>query len=227
LKTIMSRALDLARTRGAQYADIRVVHNRTETMAVRDGAPESLNFTETIGFGVRILAGGAWGFASSRDLSPLEVDRVTALAFDIANASALVSGEKIDLGPAVTSQGKYQTPVEIDPFKISQEDKLNLLMSTDSEIAKVDGVRVRKTNLTLIREDKWFANTDGAFTEQTIYETGGGMQVTAVGDGEAGPAGSRILRSSHRIGPRLRHRSRLCRHVLPHDRETGYLPVRF
>lgn len=184
MKTIMSRALDLARTRGAQYADIRVVHNRTETMAVRDGAPESLNFAETIGFGVRVLTGGAWGFASSRDLTPQEVDRVTALAFDIASASALVSGEKIDLGPAVTSQGKYQTPIEIDPFTISQEDKLNLLMSTDAEIAKVDGVRVRRSNLTLIREDKWFANTDGAFTEQTIYETGGGMQVTAVGDGE-------------------------------------------
>ena len=184
MKTIMSRALDLACTRGAQYADIRVVHNRTETMAVRDGAPETLNFAETIGFGVRVLANGAWGFASSRDLTPQEVDRVTALAFDIASASALVSGEKINLGPAVTSQGKYQTPIEIDPFTISQEDKLNLLMSTDAEIAKVDGVRVRRSNLTLIREDKWFANTDGAFTEQTIYETGGGMQVTAVGNGE-------------------------------------------
>lgn len=184
MKTIMSRALDLARVRGAQYADIRVVHNRTETLAVRDGVPETLNFTETIGFGVRVLAGGAWGFASSSDLTPQEVDRVTALAFSIASASALVSGENIDLGPAVTSQGKYQTPIEIDPFTISQEDKLNLLMSTDAEIAKVAGVRVRQSNLTLIREDKWFANTDGAFTEQTIYETGGGMQVTAVGDGE-------------------------------------------
>ena len=184
MKTIMSRALDLARARGAQYADIRVVHNRTETLAVRDGVPESLNFTETIGFGVRVLAGGAWGFASSSDLTPQEVDRVTALAFSIASASALVSGENIDLGPAVTSQGKYQTPYEIDPFTISQEDKLDLLMSTDAEIAKVAGVRVRQSNLTLICEDKWFANTDGAFTEQTIYETGGGMQVTAVGDGE-------------------------------------------
>lgn len=184
MKTIMSRALDLARTRGAQYADIRVVHNRTETLAVRDGVPESLNFTETIGFGVRVLAGGAWGFASSHELTPQEVDRVTALAFSIASASALVSEEGIDLGPAVTSQGKYQTPIEIDPFTISQEDKLNLLMSTDAEIAKVAGVRVRQSHLTLIREDKWFANTDGAFTEQTIYETGGGMQVTAVGDGE-------------------------------------------
>jgi TldD protein len=57
-------------------------------------------------------------------------------------------------------------------------------MTTDAEMAKVDGLRVRRSNLTFIREDKWFANTDGAFTEQTIYETGGGMQATAVGNGE-------------------------------------------
>jgi TldD protein len=184
LKTIMSRALNLARTRGAQYADIRVVHNRTETMAVRDGVPESLNFTETIGFGVRVLVGGAWGFASSRELTPEEVDRSTAFAFDIATASALVSGEKVDLGPEINSQGKYQTPIEIDPFTISQADKLNMLLTADSEMARVAGLSVRRSNLTLIREDKWFANTEGASTEQTIYETGGGMQATAVGNGE-------------------------------------------
>lgn len=184
MKTIMSRALDLARARGAQYADIRVVQNRTETMAVRDGLPESLNFTENIGFGVRVLVDGAWGFASSRDLTPEEVDRITASALDIAKASALAGGEKVDLGPPVTSQGKYQTPIEVDPFNISQEDKLNVLITADSEMAKVDGLRVRRSNLTFIREDKWFANTEGAFTEQTIYETGGGMQATAVGNGE-------------------------------------------
>jgi TldD protein len=180
----MSRALDLARARGAQYADIRVVHNQTETMAVRDGVPESINYTESIGFGVRVLAGGAGGFASSRDLTPEEVDRITASALDIAKASALAGGEKVDLGSPVSSQGKYQTPIEVDPFNISQEDKLNVLITADSEMAKVDGLRVRRSNLTFIREDKWFANTEGAFTEQTIYETGGGMQATAVGNGE-------------------------------------------
>ena len=180
----MNRALDLAGVRGANYADIRVVHNRTQSIAVRDGVVESLDFAENEGFGVRVLVGGAWGFASSRDLSPAEVDRVTAQALEIASASALVSGDVVDLGPAVTSQGVYVTPLQIDPFGISLEDKLALLMAADASMGQVSGIRTRRSNLSLVREHKYFANSEGAFTEQTITETGGGIQVTAVGNGE-------------------------------------------
>lgn len=184
MKDLMNRALDLARLRGANYADIRVVHNRTENISVRDGVVESLDFAETEGFGVRVLLGGAWGFASSRDLSPAEVDRVTDLAFEIARASALVSGDRVDLGPAVTSHGVYITPVQVDPFTVSLEDKLALLMAADVAMGQERGVRTRRSAISLMREDKTFANTEGAFTEQTILETGGGIQATAVGNGE-------------------------------------------
>ena len=184
MKDLMNRAIDQARLHGAQYADIRVVHNRTQTLEVKDGVVQALNFSESIGFGVRVLAGGAWGFASSRELTSAEVERITAQALSIARASALVSGETVDLGPAVTSQGVYQTPIKIDPFSVSLEDKLDLLMSADREMGSVAGVRTRRGNLNAVRERKWFANTEGAFTEQTIYETGGGIQATAVGGGE-------------------------------------------
>jgi TldD protein len=184
LNDLLSRALDLARLRGAQYADIRIVEHREENLAVKDGVVESLNFTDSTGFGVRVLAGRAWGFASSRELEAGEIERVTAQALEIARASALVSGEEVDLGPAVTSQGNYQTPVQIDPFRLPVEEKLGVLMAADAEMARVPGLRTRRGNLTLLREKKWFANTEGAATEQTICEAGGGIQATAVGNGE-------------------------------------------
>jgi TldD protein len=145
---------------------------------------DALNHEQSLGFGVRLLVNGAWGFASSNRLEPDEVERVTALAFEIAAASALTVTEPVELGPAVTSRGVYRTPVQIDPFTIAREEKLGLLLAADAEIAKVQGVRTRRSNLTFQREDKWFANSEGAFTEQTIIETGGGMQATAVGGGE-------------------------------------------
>ncbi|MGD2156555.1 MAG: TldD/PmbA family protein [Anaerolineales bacterium] len=184
MKELMSRALDLAQLRGAQYADVRVVENRTETLVVKNGVVDQLDFSNTLGFGVRVLADGAWGFASSRELSAKEVDRVTALSLSIARASALVSGEKVDLGPPVTSQGIYQTPIQIDPFSIPVEQKLDVLMEADRQMAQEDKVRVRRGNLTFIREVKWFANTETALTEQTIYEAGGGIHAIAVGEGE-------------------------------------------
>lgn len=180
----MSRALDLAQSTGAQYADIRVVENRTENIQVKNGVVESANFSDNMGFGVRVLVDGAWGFSSSIYLTEEEIDRVTKQAMEIGRASGLVRGERVDLGPPVATRGAYVTPVEIDPFSISLEERLGLLLAADAEMARVEGVRVRQTNLVIIREKKWFASTESAYTEQTIIETGGGIVATAVGDGE-------------------------------------------
>jgi TldD protein len=177
-------ALDLARLRGAQYADVRVVNHREESLSVKDGIVEQLSSSETEGVGVRVLVNGAWGFASSRTITKDEIDHITAQAVAIAHASGLVSGEKVDLGPKVTNQGTYQTPVQIDPFSVSLEDKLSLLMNADVEMGKVEGVRTRQTHATTLKQHKYFANSEGAFTEQTIIETGGGIQATAVGGSE-------------------------------------------
>jgi TldD protein len=184
LKDLINHALNYAQMKGVQYADIRLVQNRTETIVVKNGVVETLNSSESLGFGVRTLVSGAWGFASSHILSLQEIERVSALAIEIAQASSRAPGDPIDLGPPVTSQGKYQTPVEIDPFSLSPETKLAELTAADTELARIQGIRVRRGNLTFIQEDKWFANTEGAYIEQTIFETGGGIQVIAVGGGE-------------------------------------------
>ena len=92
MDTFISRALDLAQSTGVQYADIRVVENRTESMQVKNGVVESLNFAESRGFGVRVLVDGAWGFSSSHDLTTEEIDRVTRHALEIARSSGLVGG---------------------------------------------------------------------------------------------------------------------------------------
>jgi TldD protein len=176
--------MNLAQTRGAQYADARVVENETETLVLQNGEMRTLESSKNIGVGVRVLVDGAWGFASSRDLSLSEVDRVTDRAFEIARASALVPGGKVDLGPAVTSQGTYVTPVEIDPFSISLDQKVSVLMEADQLLATVPEVKARTLNLVFIKERKWFSNSDGARTDQTIIETGGGMTAHAVGEGE-------------------------------------------
>ncbi|UCG14887.1 MAG: TldD/PmbA family protein [Deltaproteobacteria bacterium] len=180
----MSRALDSAQMAGAQYADIRVVDSRSENIQVKNGVVETLNSSESLGFGVRVLVDGAWGFASSRELTAEQIESVSRRAVEIARASGLVRGEGVDLGPAVKSLGSYQTPVEIDPFSVSLEERLAVLLAADSEMGRVDGIRVRQGNLVSIRENKWFANTEGAFTEQTIIETGGGIIATAVGESE-------------------------------------------
>ena len=72
------------------------------------------------------------------------------------------------LGRPVTSRGTYATPIQVDPFTISSEQKLQLLIEADKLMSGVRGIRVRQGNLVLIKERKTFANSEGAHIEQTI-----------------------------------------------------------
>jgi TldD protein len=102
----------------------------------------------------------------------------------IAQASAVVAGEFVDLGDPVNTTGSYTTPVTVDPFAVPVEEKLDLLFRADSIMRRNAGVRVAESNVLAVRTRKWFGNTEGAFLEQVIYECGGAIAATAVNDTE-------------------------------------------
>ncbi len=185
---IFSTALDTARQRGAQYADVRLVSNREQRIVVRNGVVETMTADESVGLGIRALYDGAWGFASTRELTGAAADSAAGEAVQIARASARVNGSGGSvsqlLGPPVQSRGSYSTPIAVDPFTIPIDDKLSLLLSADAEMGKVPQVTARMGNLVFIREERTFANTEGALVSQTVHEAGGGIQATAVGNGE-------------------------------------------
>jgi TldD protein len=180
LKTLTDRALNLAQVQGASYADIRIVQRRTQNITIKNGVVEGLSDNESQGFGVRVVANGAWGFASSALLTPPEVDRVTALAVQIANASAQFKIRDARLGPPMSYVGTYRTPVEIDPWDVSLEEKIDLLLKANEALHGTPGVRVATSSLAFWREEKTFANTEGSFLEQEIIESGGGIEALAV-----------------------------------------------
>ncbi len=183
MDNLVSGALDAAASR-AQYADVRLVETSQQRFVVRNGVVDTLAMDESLGIGIRVLVDGAWGFASSNLLSPAEAVRTAETAVAVAKASASLSAGPVDLGPLVTSRGSYTTPVKIDPFTISHDTKLAILLEADAAMAPVEGLSARQGNLTFIRERKTFVNSEGAHVEQTIIESGGGIQATAVGAGE-------------------------------------------
>ena len=69
MRDIVMRALDTARMRGASYADVRLVQFKAEHVVVRNRNVEALVVEESMGFGVRVIVDGYWGFASSSRLA--------------------------------------------------------------------------------------------------------------------------------------------------------------
>jgi TldD protein len=184
MRDLALRALDTARQRGASYADVRVVRFRSEAVIVRNHNVEALTSDESLGFGVRVIVDGFWGFAASHKMTLEEADSVAAAAIRVAKASALVRGPQADIGPPQSVSGSYKTPVEKDPFAVSLDDKIALLLGVNEAMMAVPNIISAEGNIYCQREDKVFASTEGAYIEQELYETGCGLEATAVDEGE-------------------------------------------
>lgn len=184
MRELVMRALDTARARGAGYADVRVVGRKSESITVRNQNVEALTADETMGFGVRVLVDGYWGFASSNRMTLEEADQAAAEAVRIAKASARAGGPRARLGPPEVHQDTYHTAFAKDPFTVSLDDKIALLIVVNEQMMKVKGIVMAESNLYYQRENKTFASTEGSYIEQELLETGCGIEATAVGDGE-------------------------------------------
>jgi len=182
LRDLTERALNLANVQGATYADIRIVNKVGQSLVVKNGIVEAIEMSESRGFGVRVVADGAWGFASSSILSPGEIERVTALAMQIARASALTRTSPVRLDKPRAIVDTYETPVSIDPFSVPLEQKIAHLLQADEAMRRVKGVKVTESSIECLRIEKVFASSEGSFIRQTIVETGGGIECTAVGE---------------------------------------------
>lgn len=178
------RVLNRAQMAGASYADVRLVHRRTEGVHVRDGKADGVSDEASLGLGVRVLVKGAWGFASAGQPTEASADRAVDEAIAIAKASAAVGGPQVDLGPANRIVATYATPVEEDPFAVPMAERLAILLAADAAMRSVEGVRVTMGSIQAFREDKLFLSTEGARIMQTIVETGCGIEAVAVGASE-------------------------------------------
>ena len=102
---IIATALNTARQRGAEYADVRLVSNREQRIVVRNGVVETMTADESVGLGIRALYNGAWGFASTRELTNTGADEAAGQAVQIARASASQNGAGLTAAPTAWRAG--------------------------------------------------------------------------------------------------------------------------
>jgi TldD protein len=81
------------------------------------------------------------------------------------------------------AQGRYETPVEEDPFAVPLEEKLSELMGADEALRRVDGIAWTESMYAAQRDEKTFAASDGSYTEQVITHVGAGLEANVI-DGD-------------------------------------------
>ncbi|HEY7567572.1 MAG TPA: TldD/PmbA family protein [Gemmatimonadaceae bacterium] len=180
-KALAMRAVDAARSAGAQYADVRIARYRSEFVSTRERRVQGLGDNETAGMGVRVLVNGAWGFAASADLTADAAASLARAAVDQAKANRAALSRPIALAPYGAAQtGTWRSPIKTDPFTIPIADKVAILLAANEAALKVQRVRFCSSSVSFLREEKWFANTEGSYTEQTLFRCSPNVNITAV-----------------------------------------------
>jgi TldD protein len=176
---LTSAALDTAKLRGATYGDVRVMHLRQRDLTTKNGEVGTLAQSESIGLGIRVIANGAWGFASTDNLTRDGIARCAAQAVSIAKASALAKREDIVMAPEEAYVDSWQSPFRKDPFEIPLDTQLNLLLAADAAMRKVKGVTLTETDMQFRKIDSWFASSIGSRIHQRKVITGCGIVATS------------------------------------------------
>jgi TldD protein len=184
MRQIANWALDMAALRGASYADARVVAQRSRALSTKNGKVGSASDAESLGMNVRVIAGGAWGFAASAELERAAVEATAARAVEIARASARVKQHDIQLAPEKPAVAEWTTPYKIDPFTVSVEQNIDLLLKIDAELRSVAGITLAETNFNCNRDEQWFVSSEGADIHQTKLSTGVGYAAYAFAGNE-------------------------------------------
>src|SRR5579864_3178141 len=190
MKHVCNWALNVAASHGATYADVRAIAQRSRALSTKNGKVGSASDSESVGMNVRVIVDGAWGFAASAELGRGSVEATAAQAIEIARASARVKKEDVRLTPEKPAVTDWSTPYEIDPFTISVEQNIELLLKIDAELRAVAGITLAEANLNFNREEQWFGSSEGADIHQTKLSTGAGYAAYAF-------AGSEIQKRSY------------------------------
>jgi TldD protein len=174
---VLEEALDAVGA-DAEFADVRLIeaeeHRLYHSLA---GDPDERR-ERNLGIGVRVLAGGAWGFASRPLNASGDPARAARQAVAVARAGAGL-GEPVKLPARAGASGRYETTVAVDPFALSEAERHDLLAGVLDAMRAVDRVREAQAGVNAKRQHRHYADTEGSRQHQHLTETGAMLMAVA------------------------------------------------
>ncbi|NCW47497.1 MAG: TldD/PmbA family protein, partial [Actinobacteria bacterium] len=145
-----------------------------------------------IGIGVRVIVNGAWGFASSPDLSADTAKRLANTAVAMAKTSKPLSTEEVSLAPEPAYPNKtWISSYEIDPFSVSDAERKDRLATLSSKLLASSAVNHTSAMTMYVKEQKHYADSNGTSTTQQRVRIQ--TQIEAISIGEHGFESMRTL----------------------------------
>ncbi|GDX79966.1 peptidase C69 [Deltaproteobacteria bacterium] len=165
----------------AEFASLRVMDERTETLTVRQDVLQPVRDVRDAGGMVTVHAGGGIGYAATADLSDdgLQQALARARAWAVATGSrfAFPTGSVAPASPAGTWRGGATRPWSTAPLK----DRLDLLFDVCSRL-RAENVVERTASLMQIETTSRYITATGEVEQSWVYLLPDASVVAAVGD---------------------------------------------
>ena len=179
-KSLADAAMNAATKAGASYCDVRIGRYLNQFITTRDLNVENIVNTESSGVGVRVIAGGAYGFASTNDMAPDAVAAAARQAVAIAKANAKLQTEPLQMAPVKgVGEVAWATPFKKDWRLVPIKEKAEMLIAANK--AGLDaGANFMTSTLFQVNQQKYFASTDGSYIDQDMHRLWAPLTATAV-----------------------------------------------
>jgi TldD protein len=179
-KKMADIALNAAKAKGATYTDVRIGRYLNQSVVTRDKRVQGVSNTESYGIGIRVVAGGSWGFAATEKMDNASIAKTAELAVAIAKGNSKLLTEPVQLAPQKGyGEVSWKTPVEKNAFEIPVKEKVDLLLSVN-EAAISGGANFINASIFMINEQKFFASSDGSYIDQDIHRIWPTFTVTRI-----------------------------------------------
>ncbi len=179
-KALADAAMNAATKAGATYCDVRIGRYLNQFITTRDLNVENIVNTESSGVGVRVIAGGAYGFVATNVMTPDSVADAARQAVAIAKANARLQSEPVQLAPVKgVGEVAWATPFKKDWRTVPVKDKAEMLIAANK--AGMDsGAAFMQSMLFQVNQQKYFASTDGSYIDQDVHRLWSPFTATAV-----------------------------------------------
>ncbi|HUU78115.1 MAG TPA: TldD/PmbA family protein [candidate division Zixibacteria bacterium] len=120
------------------FVDIRFQEAESLTLNIRNGLTEEVTSTRIGGAAARALIGGAWGFATTAEISKDSLKNILKSAVTMAKVASEKIKEPRKIDSKFSSKGTFKLDFDVNPKDISIEEKMNLTLDLEKNISKVD-----------------------------------------------------------------------------------------
>ena len=163
--------------------EFKYMESDLQIIQTRNGIVDNLTNSVSIGFGIRILKNGAWGFSSSNKLTKEQVKKCAKEASKLAEIAS-IRNPNIKLTNEPTIVDKRKNPIKIDPFHVEPSEKIEFFKDSIKEISHIKEIKFANS-IYMARKDRMkFYNSEGANIDQEIVANGGYILLIAKGSND-------------------------------------------